>query len=200
MSFFEQGTPVITPKGAISFNDDMIDSQGNKSITLVRRTKVILLSESIVNAFTPKDLHQLVKNPVTSGLVGGALVVGVVGYTSSLMNIGCFNPGVGFIKFFQIIETLGRLLFIPIVFNSDLHDVLYGINELGEFVNLDHDVIIKTPVAELKDQHRYWYKMSIYREWKNIWQAMPLSMVILLFIALSRVLIAIITKIKPNKS
>ena len=149
--------------------------------------------------FTPRGGQKIVNNGVTQGIVGSLVVAGVVGYTSSILNVGCFNPGVGFIKFFQIIEILGRFLFIPVVFDPDLHDVLFGINELGEFVDFDHDILVKTPTIELKGQYRYWFKLTIYNEWKNIFQSMPLSIVLLSLILILRGVVQLVMKLANSK-
>lgn len=84
------------------------------------------------------------------------------------MHFSCFNIGTGFIKFFQIIEILGKFLFLPVHFNEELRDVLYSINELGEVVQLHPRLIVNRKKMELFEQNRFWYKLSTYGEYKNV--------------------------------
>lgn len=194
---FGDDAPVITTRGTRIFVTDLVNVlPSQKRITLVKKQKKLKLDAAAFSAFSPKTLHNIVNNPVTKGVIGAVIIVGIIGNISTIMNVGCFNPGVGFIKFFQIIEVFGRFLFIPVVFNQQLHDVLYGINELGEFVNFESDILVKTQQSLLKGQFRYWFKLTIYNEWKNIFQAMPLSIVILLLILAVRAALLIYNKIR----
>jgi hypothetical protein len=85
-----------------------------------------------------------------------------------------------------------------VVFGSSLHDVLYGINEIGEFVNFPHDFVIKTQEKNLKGQYRFWYKLTIYGEWKNIFQSNAMSMFVLVLIMLIRLIVWLISINRTN--
>jgi hypothetical protein len=87
------------------------------------------------------------------------------------MSFGCLNIGTGFIKFFQVIEILGKFLFLPVTFNNTLRNVLFSINKLGEIVNLDPGLMVKESLEEQFEQNRYWFKLSIFKEYKNVLQS-----------------------------
>lgn len=56
-------------------------------------------------------------------------------------------------------------------FNKELRDLLFSINDLGEIIELPPDFLIKKKKQYEIEQNRYWYKLTHYREYKNILQS-----------------------------
>jgi len=85
------------------------------------------------------------------------------------------NFGSAFIKLFQIIEILGKFLFLPIWYKGLLLDIIYSVAQIGELIELDADFIIKTDSVTGGTKDRYWTKFTVYEEYSNVLQAVPLS-------------------------
>ena len=86
------------------------------------------------------------------------------------------NLGSALIKMFQIIEILGKLLYLPIYFQGFLLNVLYSVEQLGSLVSLPSDLIFSTDGAQ---KNRYWMKFSIYENEENIFQSEVISAIAL---------------------
>jgi hypothetical protein len=91
-------SPVITPRGKLEITETVEESTNKKKITLIK--KDVELSIGGESPFEPKGLQDVINNPVSKGVLGSVIVASILGYTTTVTTVGCFNPGVGFIKFF----------------------------------------------------------------------------------------------------
>lgn len=89
------------------------------------------------------SLNTIISNSYTKAVLISILITAFIGQGATAMRFYCLNIGTGFVKFFQIIEILGKFLFIPVSFNKELRDLLYSINNLGEVIELPPTFIIK---------------------------------------------------------
>lgn len=117
------------------------------------------------------SLNTIISNSYTKAVLISILITAFIGQGATAMRFYCLNIGTGFVKFFQIIEILGKFLFIPVSFNKELRDLLYSINNLGEVIELPPTFIIKKKKQQQIEQNRYWYKLTHYGEYKNILQS-----------------------------
>jgi archaellin len=102
-----------------------------------------ILNEDKFSEHRPSENSEYFSNPFSnislrSLSIGTLIGAGVTGANSS----ACPNIGVALIKMFQLIEILGKFLFIPVVFKDLLLDGLNGINELGDVVTLPEDTFL----------------------------------------------------------
>ena len=78
------------------------------------------------------------------------------------------NFGSAMIKMFQIIEILGKLLYLPVYFQGLLLNVLYSVEQLSSLVSLPSDLIFANDRAQ---KNRYWTKFTIYQNQENVFQS-----------------------------
>lgn len=69
-------------------------------------------------------------------------VIALFAFLTSLLHVGRLRFGVGFIKFFQIIEIMSKFLFTPIWYKDILLDVMYGLGQLGDLYELDSGTLL----------------------------------------------------------
>ena len=86
--------------------------------------------------------------------------------------------GPAFIKFFQIIEVLGKLYFTPVVYSALLSLFLGTIFGLSDLITLPPDVLIKSEVA---DHQLYFGKLTDLAQPRHILRSMPLLAPLQLF-------------------
>jgi hypothetical protein len=90
--------------------------------------------ESGPTAFQVEFIEELastteyIYNAYSKSVVSSILVTGFIAQAAAALNFQCFNIGTGFIKFFQILEILGKFFYVPVQFNDELENVLYSIN------------------------------------------------------------------------
>jgi hypothetical protein len=113
------------------------------------------------------EITTQIANKWTKSLIYTILVTGFIGRMSRALKCQCLNFGVGFIKFFQIIEILSKFLLIPVIYQRDLAGLLNTINDLGEVYNMDPHFFDSTSQEDQIEHNRFFYKMSIYGEYKN---------------------------------
>jgi hypothetical protein len=106
------------------------------------------------------------------------------------------NLGSSLIKMFQIVEMIGKLVYIPVYYRDPLLKVLYSAKELASFIQLPYDLIFedKTPM-----KNRYWMKFHIYKTYENVFQSEGFaSLVFATFLTLIWVNFLIMKIIKPG--
>lgn len=81
---------------------------------------------------------------------------------------------------FQVIEIMGKLIYIPVYFRGQLNDILEGINHLGDPIDIPSDIWMKGSLLE--SHHSFRGKIYKNEEFGNILQAMPISSVAFLLL------------------
>lgn len=82
-------------------------------------------------------------NPITTYAVQIAVIGSYLGFTMSAASASnCPNFGVALIKMIQLVEILGKFLYIPVIYQGWLLDGLSGINDIGDAVALPEDIFI----------------------------------------------------------
>jgi hypothetical protein len=111
------------------------------------------------------------------------LIVG----TLTIGNINTASTILGFIKLFQVIEILGKLIFIPVHYTGLILDVLLGVYNLSDPIDISPQFLTK---GKYEDSIAgYMGKITFYEEYGNILQAMPVVVgLYLLFSALNLIL------------
>lgn len=161
------------------------------------------LSASLMNSELEKNqLQSMIQSQISRALVVGGRVVtmGVV-FFSSLGGNSCLSATYGFIKMFQIIEIMGKLIYIPVYFRGQLNDILEGINQLGDPVDIPSNTLMKGSLLE--SHHSFRGKIYLNEEFGNILQSMPISTIVFLLLETVIFVLNIIQRpkegIKKNK-
>ncbi len=107
-------------------------------------------------------------NNVTRSILLLMVIGALINALSSALGIGCFNIGATLIKFFQIIEILGKFLLLPVIFHTNLHNLLFSLFSLADLINLDPSMIVKQKQIDLLEENRFWNKLTDYSVRKNV--------------------------------
>lgn len=109
----------------------------------------------------------------------------------------CGSSSYSFIKMFQIIEILGKLIYIPVYFSGELNDILEGVNKLADPIEIPPDLIMK---GNLKESHTT-FRGKIYEngEYGRILQAMPVSVLIFILLEITILILKILTIREKNQ-
>jgi hypothetical protein len=81
------------------------------------------------------------------------------------------NVGGSFVQLFQVIEVFGKFYFIPTAFSEVLNFCLNKINDLGMFLQLDRNSIMKRPRDA---RNPYYYKLTLSKEDPLILRSYPM--------------------------
>lgn len=102
--------------------------------------------------------------------------VSAVSGVSSVCSVAMMNLGSALIKMFQIIEVLGKLLYLPIYFQGILLQVLYAVEQLSSLVTLPPNLILK---SQDPNKSKYQMKFTIYKNQENVFQSEMISSLLL---------------------
>jgi hypothetical protein len=97
-----------------------------------------------------------------------------------------------FIKMIQVIEILSKLIYLPAKFSGMLQEVLYTIALLSDPIDIPPTLILK---GSFKNSHSSFKgKIFKFKEYGNIFQSMPVSVLIFLTIDLILVIFNLFSK------
>ncbi len=116
----------------------------------------------------PHEINSFIYNNFTKTSLLVLMIGSVISAVSTNLGFGCFNVGATLIKFFQIIEILGKFLLLPVIFHKNLNDLLFSLFSLAELVNLDPYMVVKQKQEDLLEDNRYWNKLSQNSVKKNV--------------------------------
>jgi hypothetical protein len=102
----------------------------------------------------------------------------------------CANIGVAFVKLFQIIEILSKLIYLPVTFSGTLRDILHTIAKLGDPIYISPNLIMKGSLAE--SHSNYKGKIFEFEEYGNILQSQPITTPVFIFLEILLQLLALI--------
>ena len=104
-------------------------------------------------------------------------LIGSLGLIFGVCFASCLPIGVKFLKFFQIVEIMGKLIFVPVEYKGTLLRALEFLAALGELIEVDKTILVRsTKIFNM----RTWGKMTSYREPKNVLQAIPINCILLI--------------------
>lgn len=130
----------------------------------------------------PENLSKIGKIISKSSSWVGTLTI-LTSVTGSALSV---NVGPTFIKFFQLIEILGKLYFVPVEFSKTLDYFLSLLNGLSDFIEVHSDILMK---ENPNQPNRYYFKMTKVKEPKYILRSIPiftiLTVVLLTFLSLT---------------
>lgn len=92
----------------------------------------------------------------------------------------CSQIGFAFVKMFQIIEILAKLIYLPVKFSGKIQGMLEAIAELGDPIDIPEDIFMNGGVLE--SHVNFKGKIVNYEEYGNILQSMPVSTAIYLIL------------------
>lgn len=102
------------------------------------------------------------------------------------------NVGAALLKTFQLIEILGKFLYIPVIYKGILLDGLSGINDIGDAVTLPENVFL----GKVNESASTKGKITIYSTSSYVLKTMP---VITLYVIILLILNLLFTLIGKNK-
>lgn len=108
-----------------------------------------------------------------------AAAVAAFGGVGGACSVGFLNFGAAMIKMFQIIEIIGKFLYLPIWYKGLLLEVLFSVAQLGDLVEIGPDSIVSSSESYSGRKERYWTKFTVYKEYNNVLQSVPMSSIIL---------------------
>ena len=100
------------------------------------------------------------------------------------------NIGFSFIKLFQIIEILCKLLYLPVIYESTMRSFLVILNDMADPLGLPEDIFVKETFLEsIKYFNR---KISVYEERTIFLQSFPTTCmtIVLVLVALGMISLA----------
>lgn len=74
---------------------------------------------------------------------------------------------------------MSKFLYIPIWYKDILLDVMFSIGQLGELFELPSDSLFRLGTVTKGEKTKYMTKFTVYMEKNNIFQAVPLSSLLL---------------------
>lgn len=110
---------------------------------------------------------------------------------------GCFSSGYSFIKLFQVIEVLGKLMYIPVHFSGELNDILEGVNDLADPIEIPPELLMKGSL--IKSHTSFRGKILENEEYGYILQSMPVSVLIFILFEIAITILQIQSAKKSNQ-
>ena len=77
-----------------------------------------------------------------------------------------FNIGYSFMKMFQVVEILSKLIYFPVVFEDRTEKLLFALHNLVEPIDVPEDIIVSEPYED--SVVGFNRKLSIYEERNHI--------------------------------
>lgn len=164
-----------------STNNNNNNNNGGKNSTTKDQMEKVEITED----------YKRIDNPLNRMIILIAIIIILLPSLASAIVPSCLNISTGFLKLFQIIELIGKFFFIPIFYRKTMNDFLYGINKLGDLINLDSLTFLE--IFEEKET-KYWRKITLYNQEKSILKSMPITFSLFLLIMTFKFFIYIIKK------
>lgn len=108
---------------AVELKKFLIPEEPNPNITPKSPEEQSLTEQKPANSTLSSTVESTTSKATLYAAAGGAAASGV----ASVCSVGLMNLGTALIKMFQIIEILGKLLYLPIYFQGLLLNVLYSV-------------------------------------------------------------------------
>jgi hypothetical protein len=141
-------------------------------------------------AITNPGLDKLSRSPTVSYVVIASLGLVIVAGTVNPRKVKVFSFVMAFIKLFQIIEILGKLIFVPVHYSGVLLEVLLAVYHIGDPIDISSELL--TPGKYQDSIAGYMGKITFYEEYGNLLQAMPLVVGLFLLITLIKLIVGLV--------
>lgn len=92
---------------------------------------------------------------------------------------------------------MSKLIYIPVYFRGQLNDILEGINQLGDPINVPSDTLMRGDLIE--SHHSFRGKIYVNEEFGNILQAIPLSTIVFILLEIVIFILSFIKRPKEGK-
>lgn len=132
--------------------------------------------------------NPIMKYTLNTIVIGSFFGIGI----SSTAASSCPNFWVALVKTLQLIEILGKFLYIPVIYQGWLLDGLSGINDIGDAVTLPEDIFLDKVDESTASKG----KITIYYTSSYVIKTIPLTLLQVIFLLLLKLLFTLIGKNK----
>lgn len=129
-------------------------------------------TEENLGEHQPSEKKDYFSNPVTKYAINTVVIGSFVGVgLSGAAANSCPNFGVALVKMLQLIEILGKFLYIPVIYKGLLLDGLSGINDIGDAVTLPENIFLDKVDESVSTKG----KITVYSTSSYILKTIPLT-------------------------
>lgn len=77
---------------------------------------------------------------------------------------------------------MSKFIYLPVWYKGLLLEVLYSFSHVGEMVSINPETLVKKDELTQGLKYRYWSKFTLYSEYQNILQALPVTSIVLILL------------------